>query len=46
MKQKGIEKALKDKESLSKEYGVPVSSIVWIGDNHYIVVNDGNEIRI
>lgn len=41
-----IEKASKDRESLAKEYGVPVSSVVWIGDNKYIVVKEGREIRI
>lgn len=41
-----LEKAIKDKQELAEEYGVPVSSIVWIGDNHYIVVKDGKEIKI
>lgn len=41
-----IEKAKKDKRELANEYDVPISSIVWIGDNHYIVVKDGNEITI
>lgn len=27
-------------------YNVPESYIVWIGDNHYIVVADGKEIRV
>lgn len=46
MKNVDIEKAEKDKLELAKEYNVPVSAIVWIGDNHYIVVKDGKEIRI
>ena len=41
-----IKKAVKDKAELSAAYGVPESSIVWIGNNHYIVVKDGKEIRI
>jgi len=41
-----IEKALKDRHKLAKEYNVPISAIVWIGDNHYIIVKDGKEIRI
>lgn len=46
MKNAAIEKAAKDKIALSKEYGVPTSSVVWMGDNHYIVVKDGVEIRV
>ena len=41
-----IEKAAKDRIELAKQYGVPSSCVVWIGDNHYIVVKDGKEIRI
>lgn len=41
-----IEKAAKDKMELSSQYNVSVSSIVWIGDNHYIVIKNGKEIRI
>lgn len=43
---KTITKAIRDKKELSKSYDVSVSAIVWIGDNHYIVVKDGKEIRI
>lgn len=46
MSEKMIEKARKDSEQLASEYNVSVSSIVWIGDNHYIVVKDGKEIRV
>lgn len=46
MKNVAIEKAVKDKADLSKEYGVSTSSVVWMGDNHYIVVKDGVEIRV
>ena len=41
-----IDKAIKDKQELAIEYSVPISSIVWIGDNHYIVIKDEREIRI
>lgn len=43
---KPIEKAVKDKEELAKSYDVPVSSVIWIGNNKYIVVKDGKQIRI
>ena len=46
MKNIAIDKAKKDKIELSKSYSVPVSAIVWIGDNKYIVVKDGKQIRI
>lgn len=46
MKNVALEKAIKDKAELAEEYGVPTSAIVWIGDNHYIVVKDGKEIKI
>lgn len=41
-----IEKAHKDSKEIAKRYNVSPSSVVWIGDNHYIVVKDGKEIRI
>lgn len=41
-----IEKAQKNRADLAEEYGVSVSSVVWIGDNKYIVVRNGEEIRI
>lgn len=46
MKNVAIEKAEKDRIELAEEYGVSPSAVVWIGDNHYIVVKDGKEIRI
>ena len=46
MKNVALEKAITDKAGLAKEYGVPTSSIVWIGDNRYIIVKDGKEIKI
>lgn len=46
MENKMIRSAQIKKDQLSQKYNVPISSIVWIGNNHYIVVKDGNEIRI
>lgn len=40
-----IEKAQRDKEELARSYEVPISAVVWIGDNKYIVIKDGEEIR-
>lgn len=44
--EKAIEKVQCDRLELAKEYGVHVSSIVWMGDNKYIVIKDGQEIKI
>lgn len=46
MNNKAIDKARKDKEELAKLYDVPVSSIVWKGNNKYIVGKDGKEILV
>ena len=46
MNRKIEEKVQKDKKELSVSYNVPISSIVWIGNNKYIVVKDNMEIRI
>lgn len=46
MKNIPIEKAIKDKKELAKEYCVPESSIVWMGDNKYIIIKNGKEILI
>ena len=46
MRNVALEKAIKDKAELAAQYGVSISSIVWIGDNRYIVVKDGEEIKI
>lgn len=40
------EKVRKDKKELAESYGVSESAVVYIGDNKYIVVKDGQEIRI
>lgn len=36
----------KDRIELAKQYNVSTSSVVWCGDNKYIVVKDGKEIKI
>lgn len=41
-----IEKVRKDKAELAQSYGVNESAVVWIGNNKYVVVQDGKEIRI
>ena len=42
-----MEKVRKDKKELAKAYSTNLSSIVYIGDNKYIVVlPNGKEIRI
>jgi len=46
MTNKAIGKAQADRIKLAKEYNVSTSDIVWIGDNHYIVIKNGKEIRI
>lgn len=46
MNNKVIENAQKAKEELAKLYGVPVSSIVWKGDNKYILVKNGKEYLV
>ena len=44
--EKLIGKANRDRKELSREYGVSENSIVWIGNNRYIIIIDGKEIRI
>lgn len=46
MKNSAIEKATKDKKKLAALYSVPVTSIVWMGGSNYIIVKDGEEIRM
>lgn len=46
MKNVAIEKAIKDKVELAEQYNVSISSVIWCGDNKYIVIKDGKEIRI
>ena len=40
---KKIDRAFKDKLELSEEYNVPISGIVWMGGNRYIIAKDGKE---
>ena len=44
MNNKAIEKAQRDARELEKEY--PGSSVVWMGDNKYLIVKNGEVIRI
>ena len=44
--EKAIHKAMKDKRNLAALHGVPVSSIVWLGENRYIVVKGREELRV
>ena len=46
MKSTAIEKARKDREKLAKEYGIPISCVVWCGNNKYIVIKNRKEIRV
>ena len=46
MKNTAIEKAQKDRKELAQQYNVCYSSVVWCGDNKYIIVKNGKEIRI
>lgn len=41
-----IEKALKTKMKIAEEFCVSPSAVVWIGNNNYIVVKDGSEIKV
>lgn len=44
--EKLLDKVRKDIRELAISYDVSESSIVWIGDNQYIIVKKGREIRI
>ena len=46
MENKAIETAQKDRAELADSYNVPISAVVWLGDNKYIVIKNGEEIRI
>ena len=41
-----IERAMKAKEKLAKEYDVSITSIVWTGEKKFIVVKEGKEIIV
>lgn len=44
--EKAIGKANREKEELAKMYGVEVSAIVWCGSCKFIIVKNGESIRI
>ena len=44
--EKKIEKAQRDCEQLAESYNVPLSCVLWMGDNKYIVIKDGQTIYI
>lgn len=46
MENVALEKARRDKREIAASYNVPETSIVWVGDNHYIVIKNGKEIRV
>lgn len=46
MTEKAIKRANETKVYFSKLYNVPVSCIVWLGNEKYIIIKDGIEIRI
>lgn len=43
---KVMEKVRRHKRELAENYNVPESAVIWRGNNNYIVVKDGQEIRI
>ena len=43
---KVLERSRKFKKELAASYEVPETSIIWIGNNNFIVVKEGKEIRI
>lgn len=46
MNDKLILKAQHDKKELAIIYSVPISSIVWVGDNRYIVIKNNSQIKV
>ena len=44
--EKAIEKAFQTECRLAKEYNVDVTSIVWMGSNRFIIVDNGKEIKV
>jgi hypothetical protein len=44
--EKAIEKAYKAKCKLATAYNVEITSIVWMGDNKFIIVDNGKEIEV
>lgn len=44
--EKAIENAQRNQVGIAALYNVPVSAVVWMGGNKYIIVKDGEEIKI
>lgn len=44
--EKAIEKAYKAKCKLATAYNVEMTSIIWMGGNKFIVVDNGKEIAV
>lgn len=44
--EKAIEKAYKAKCKLATAYNIEMTSIIWMGDNKFIVVANGKEIEV
>lgn len=44
--EKTIEKAYKAKYKLATAYNIEMTSIVWKGDNKFIIVDNGKEIEV
>lgn len=41
-----IDRAARTKEKLAALYDVPISSIIWMGDDRYIIVKNGKEFCV
>lgn len=44
--EKAIEKAYKTKYKLAIAYNIEMTSIIWMGDNKFIIVDNGKEIEV
>lgn len=44
--EKAIEKAYKVKCKLTTVYNVEMTSIIWMGGNKFIIVDNGKEIEV
>lgn len=43
---RAIEKATQLKAHIARAYGVDTTSVVWMGNNRFIVVKNGEEIKV
>ena len=43
--ERAIEKARKTIKEIAKEHNVDETKVVWMGNNKFIIVKDGQEIR-